>query len=61
EDRYAQRLLKLVRKKERQEEDVVAAPAEDSEEPAPEMIDLMEVLKQSLRPARKSTRKRKTA
>jgi DNA end-binding protein Ku len=69
EDRYAERLLELVRKKERKQEDVVAVPEQVSEGgPAGEIIDLMEVLKQSLRKpggtrktARTSARKRKTA
>jgi DNA end-binding protein Ku len=71
EDRYAQRLLKLVKQKERRKEDVYDAPVEEeeSEEGEESVIDLMEVLKRSLqsgaparkRAARKSARKRKSA
>ena len=63
EDRYADRLLALVKKKERKNEDVVEAPAEDEDsEDASDIIDLMEVLRASLgksgSAARKTTRKR---
>ena len=58
QDRYAERLLKLVRRKERQQEDVVPAPEPAGEEASPAVIDLMEVLQQSLRAGRVS---RKTA
>jgi DNA end-binding protein Ku len=64
EDRYADRLLALVKKKERRNEDVVDAPEEDeaSEDAASDIIDLMEVLRASLGESgsatRKSTRKR---
>ena len=49
EDKYADRLMKLVKKKERKNEDVVAAPAdlEDDDEES-SVIDLMEVLRRSL-------------
>ncbi|MEX2281165.1 MAG: Ku protein [Gemmatimonadota bacterium] len=69
EDRYADRLLALVKKKERKNEDVVDAPVdeEDSDEAGTDIIDLMEVLRASLgksgtgpRKAAK-TRSRKTA
>lgn len=56
EDRYADRLLKLVKQKERRDEDVFAAPEEPVDEEAEEsVIDLMEVLKRSLKspPTRK--------
>jgi DNA end-binding protein Ku len=60
QDRYAQRLLKLVKQKKKRTEDVVEAPAEAEEEAEAEVIDLMEVLRQSLRSktgARKTARK----
>ena len=67
QDEYAQRVLELVKKKERKDEDVVPAPAEPTEEEEVSVIDLMEVLKRSLeggsggRKTRKTARKRKTA
>jgi len=65
EDRYTDRLLKLVHSKERKDVDVVEAPAEEAEdeEASADVIDLMEVLRRSLRSssprkaAGKSTRK----
>jgi DNA end-binding protein Ku len=66
EDTYADRVLALVKKKERKNVDVVAAPEEDEdgEEAAADIIDLMEVLRASLTgksgsAARKTVRKRK--
>jgi DNA end-binding protein Ku len=67
QDEYAQRVLELVKKKERKDEDVVPAPAEPADEEEVSVIDLMEVLKRSLegggagRKTRKTARKRKTA
>jgi DNA end-binding protein Ku len=66
EDHYAERLLKLVRQKERRHEDVFDAPEEPVEEDEDSIIDLMEVLKRSLQSpsARKRAprkRARKTA
>jgi DNA end-binding protein Ku len=67
EDRYADRLIKLVKQKERRNEDVVDAPEEDiDEDDEDSIIDLMEILKKSLNSSRKRTtkkapRKRKTA
>jgi DNA end-binding protein Ku len=67
QDEYAQRVLELVKKKERKDEDVVPAPAEPADEEEVSVIDLMEVLKRSLegggagRKSRKTARKRKTA
>ena len=73
EDEYAERVRKLVKKKEQAEEDVYQAPVDTTSEDEEEVsvIDLMEVLKRSLegdsaRGAHKSTRKaarkkRKTA
>jgi DNA end-binding protein Ku len=48
EDRSADRLLKLVAKKEKSGTDVVAAPEDAGEEASEGVIDLMEVLKRSL-------------
>jgi DNA end-binding protein Ku len=63
EDRYADRLLALVKKKERKNEDVVDAPEEsDEDEAGADIIDLMEVLRASLgKPAgaRKAAKKRR--
>ena len=67
QDDYAERVLKLVKAKERKDQDVVPAPVEAEEDEETSVIDLMEVLKRSLegggaaKKARKTTRKRKTA
>jgi DNA end-binding protein Ku len=62
EDRSAERLLKLVAKKEKSGTDVVAAPEDAEEEASEGVIDLMEVLKRSLQgsgaAAEKSTAKK---
>ncbi|MGQ0816152.1 MAG: non-homologous end joining protein Ku [Gemmatimonadota bacterium] len=75
-DEYADQLLKLVKKKERKRGDVVELPEESAkeEEPEPDVIDLVEVLRRSLQggeqprkrarktaPRKRSARKRKTA
>lgn len=56
EDESADRLLSLVREKERRGEDVVSAP-EPEAEPAGGVIDLMEVLKRSLQGERTPARR----
>ena len=77
EDEYADKLLKLVKKKERKDEDVYELPEDvaEDEAPDPDVIDLVEVLKRSLRsgdaaprkrakkaaPRKRTTRKRKAA
>ena len=75
-DEHSEKLMKLVKKKERKNEDVVELPADvaEDEEPDPDVIDLVEVLRRSLQgggaapkkrakkaPARKSSAKKKTA
>jgi len=58
EDAYARRLLELVEGKRKKGEDVVGAPEEAAaEEEAEEPVDLMNVLKWSLKSAEKSSRK----
>jgi DNA end-binding protein Ku len=62
EDDYADKLLKLVKKKEKKHEDVFELPADvaDDEAPDPDVIDLVEVLKRSLQggsPPRKRAKK----
>ena len=64
EDDYADKLLKLVKKKERKHEDVFELPDDvaDEEAPDPDVIDLVEVLKRSLQggsktPPRKRAKK----
>jgi DNA end-binding protein Ku len=61
-DESAERLLKLVAKKEKSGKDVIDAPADTEAEPEEGVIDLMEVLKRSLQsrdePARAGGRKR---
>lgn len=73
-DEHSEKLMKLVKKKEKKNEDVIELPddvAED-EEADPDVIDLMEVLRRSLAgssakkrarkaPAKKSTAKKKAA
>jgi DNA end-binding protein Ku len=61
-DLYAERLLKLVKKKERKNEDVVDAPEEPIDEDDEEVtvIDLMEVLKKSLAGGSGATKKKRT-
>ncbi len=58
EDRYADQLLALVKQKERANQDVVEAPANDeSDEASADIIDLMEVLRASLGKSGSGTRK----
>lgn len=66
EDEYAEALHKLVKKKERKDEDVFEMPEEDEDgdESDADVIDLVEVLKRSLQsgsPARKRATAKKTA
>ena len=64
DDGYADRLLKLVKKKERKNEDVFDAPEElpDNDDEGASVIDLMEVLKRSMEGNAKATRSaRKTS
>jgi DNA end-binding protein Ku len=49
EDDYAEKLLKLIRKKERKHEDVVELPEAEAEDRDPDVIDLVAVLKRSLK------------
>ncbi|MGQ0560766.1 MAG: non-homologous end joining protein Ku [Gemmatimonadota bacterium] len=60
EDEYADQLVRLVKKKERKDEDVYELPAEGAEEEAPEadVIDLVEVLRRSLQGGERTPRKR---
>lgn len=60
EDEYAEKLHKLVALKEKKDEDVYAPPEEAAEEAAGEadVIDLVEVLKRSLRGGAEARRKR---
>ena len=60
EDEYAEQLHKLVARKEKKDEDVYALPEEAADEAAGEadIIDLVEVLKRSLRGGQAAPRKR---
>lgn len=58
QDAYTRRALELVEKKQKARQDVVEAPEETEAEGEEDVIDLMEIIKRSMRPGPKRAQKR---